>query len=535
MPEIYPAIDNSLGHSIQKNPTKVTGYFASADFEKYDWKVDVNPKKPKKKDEFDVIIVGSGLGGLSCGSLLSKRGYKVLVLEQHYQVGGFCSSFKRHGFIFNSAVEEVTGLWENGPISLLCSELGIKKEDYFVKHSNGLRYIFHGKDICVLDGLQEFAELLSGLFPNERRNISTFIDDVEKAHNELFKDAEIYGTPIPPELIAKAFGQEKSAEYRKECANYLDWANKTIKQKLDDYFKDEELKDLLDSILNYLGTEPARTPAWVILRDCGFFYHGSYFSKGGAQRYADGLRDFIESRGGKVLVKHKANGILVENREAKGVEVKNKTFRSSVVVSNANAKLTFLELIDKHSLDEAFSDYIKGLRMSDSVFIVFLGVDMDLSAYPVVTKHKDEDYVLVIGSNSDPSSAPKGKASVCIITHANYNDFPERGTKDYSRKKEEFTEILIEKVTKLIPGFKRHIIVKDAATPKTLERYLSKPEGASEGFDETIDNPKPYFKTPVRGLYLVGSSTFPGSGIELVTMSGVVCANDICSWRVKNR
>ena len=170
--------------------------------------------------------------------------------------------------------------------------------------------------------------------------------------------------------------------------------------------------------------------------------------------------------------------------------------------------------------------------MSDSVFMVFLGVDADLSNYPAVTRNRDEGYSIVIGSNSDPSVAPKGKANIWAVTHGNYNDFPERGTKEYLRQKEECAEALIKKIDRLIPGLRRRIIVKDAATPKTLARYTSVPEGASEAFEETVDNAKPCFKTPVKGLYLTGASTFPGSGIELVTMSGIICANDICGWQI---
>lgn len=532
MSEIRQGINTTSSHSSEKNSVKAADCFTSKDFDKYDWKIEVNPNAPKEEDEFDVIIIGSGLGGLSCGCLLSKRGYKVLVLEQHHQVGGFCSSFKRRGFIFNNGLEEITGLWKKGPINLLCKELGLNTADYFVKHSTGIRCVFRGNDIYVRDGLQEFTKLLSERFPNEGRNINAFFSDAEKAHNDLFKDAEVYGTPLPPELIAKAFGPKKLADYPKECANYIDWANKTIKQKLDDHFDDEDLKALLSSFMNYLGTEPARTPAWVILRYYGILRHEIYFSKGGAQRYADSLRDFIESHGGKVLIKHKVNEILVENREVKGVKVGDKAFRSPVVVSNANAKLTFLELIDRLSLDEPFIEYIKRLRMSDSVFLVFLGVDMDLSNYPAITHNRDEGCLVVIGSNSDPSSAPKGKSNVWLYTHADYDDFPERGTEGYSRKKKEFTEVLIKKADKIIPGLRQHIIVQDAATPKTLERYTSMPKGASEAFEETIDNAKPCFKTPVTGLYLAGSSTFPGSGIELVTMSGIICANDICDWQI---
>ena len=73
----------------------------------------------------------------------------------------------------------------------------------------------------------------------------------------------------------------------------------------------------------------------------------------------------------------------------------------------------------------------------------------------------------------------------------------------------------------------------DAATPKTFERYTLNPKGAIYAFDQSMNAPKrPYFKTPVKGLYLVGASTFPGAGIEAVTISGVIAANDVCRWSV---
>jgi len=70
---------------------------------------------------------------LTCGALLSKRGYRVLVLEQHYIVGGYCSSFQRRGFVFNTGVENVSGLWEKGSVSYLLKELGLRKEGLFRK------------------------------------------------------------------------------------------------------------------------------------------------------------------------------------------------------------------------------------------------------------------------------------------------------------------------------------------------------------------------------------------------------------------
>lgn len=108
-------------------PPKAPDYFDTKAARQCDWNVKVELEKPKGEDEYDVVIVGSGIGGLTCVALLSKRGYKVLVLEQCYLVGGYCSSFKRRGFVFNSGVESVSGLWEKGPLTYLLASLALKR------------------------------------------------------------------------------------------------------------------------------------------------------------------------------------------------------------------------------------------------------------------------------------------------------------------------------------------------------------------------------------------------------------------------
>ncbi|HIH69784.1 phytoene desaturase family protein [Methermicoccus shengliensis] len=510
-------------------PLKAPAYFASKEFKKYDWSVEVT-QKPKGENEYDVIIVGSGIAGLSCGALLSKRGYKVLVLEQHYQVGGYCSSFKRMGFVFNTGVSDVSGLWEKGPVAYLLRELGLKREDLFVR--NTIRYIFKGGGVEA-QNLEEFMRKLSDMFPEEKENIYAFFDEAKKAYEECYKDL-VYGIPLPAELIVKVFGDKKLLDYPKEHPHFYDWMNKTFRQKLDEYFKNEELKTLLCALLGYTGTEADKTPASNALTAVVSYYiHGGYFPRGGAQRFANSLKEVIESHGGKVLLRHKVDKILIGNGKVEGVKVGNKVFRAPIVVANANAKTTFLELVGENHLDARFVEYLKTLKMSPSCFAVFLGVDADLTEYPTIVVDLDDGYYVVINSNADPSLAPKGKASVTILMGANYYDFPERETKEYLEKKREFAEMLIKKVEKLIPNLSQHIIVQDAATPKTFERYTSMPEGAIYAFDQSIDTRRPYFKTPVRGLYLASASTFPGGGIEAVVISGMICADDICNWEIK--
>ena len=340
-----------------------------------------------------------------------------------------------------------------------------------------------------------------------------------------------YGVPLPAELIVKVFGHKKLLDYPGEHPHFYDWISRTYREKLDEYFADEDLKTLLCALIGYSGTKPEKTRASSALTSVVSYYlYGGYFPRGGAQKFADALRDFIEYNGGKVLLGHKVDKILVENGEVKGVRVGSKVYRSQVVVANANAKTTFLKLVGEEHLDKEFINHIKSLNMSPSCFMVFLGVDMDLSDYPTIIECLDEGYSIVINSNADPNLAPEGKASVTILTYASYHEFPKRGTKEYLEKKKEYAEILINKAEKVIPNLSKHIIVQDASTPATLERYTSMPEGAIYSFDQSIDVRRPYFKTPIKGLYLASSSTFPGGGIEAVVISGIICANDICDW-----
>jgi len=500
-------------------PILVKRYFEE-EFARYpDWKVEGR----------EVVVVGAGIGGLTCAALLAKNGYKVTVLEQHYVVGGYCTSFRRRGFVFDGGVESISGLWERGPVRLLLKELGVNWRGLFVRTREV--YILDGEFVEVPEDVNEFVETLERTFPEEAGNIKAFFGEVERVLEEVYASTHLFGVPLPAPLIYKVMGPRELMGFPKKFPHMQAWMRVTYKEVLDRYFRDEKLKKLLSTLTAYVGTSPEKTPALSMAVMLGYYIYGGYYPKGGSQAYADILARIVAENGGEILLRHKVEKIVVENGEVKGVIANGKFFKAPIVVFAANAK-QLLDLIE--DLPEDFADQTRSLKPSVTAFMVYLGLDLDLSPYPPLVKDLDQGIGLVINSNLDKSLAPEGCSALTIITllpPEMYDYFAVEGP-EYSERKRKFAEKLIRKAEKVIPDIKDHIVVIDAATPRTFEKYTLNYKGAIYAFDQSVDAPpRPYFKTPIKGLYLAGASTFPGAGIEAVTISGVIAARDIMGWK----
>ena len=501
-------------------------------FKQNDWRVNIDKNKAKGSDEFDVIIVGSGIGGLSCGSLLATKGYKVLVLEQAANLGGYFSSFERKGFLFSIGVEDISGLWAaNSTLMYFLKMTGLKKEDYFIQN-NTRQYYANGKNIILDNKSRSITSVLSILFPAEEENIARFFDHAKKAYEEFFSNNEEYGIPLSPELIVKVFGIKKLLRFPKEKPNFYKWAIKNFRQKLDEYFEDEKLIDFVSTLTHYIDAPLDKVPGSTAIVACLSYliYGGGYLPKKAGTPFIEALSKLIEKNGGSVLVDHKVDQINIVDGAVSGVSTNGQFFSAPVVVSNANALHTFFDLVGKENLDKKFTGRIQKLKLSTSVFSAYLGVDMDLSEYPLIIANKDERFGFTITSNIDPSRAPKGQACVCAIEKDIAENFPERGTAAYVNKKNQKLDILIEKIERVIPSFRKHIVVQDAATPRTFEHYTSMPEGALYCFEQSTEIKRPGFKTPIKGLYLASASSGHGGGIESVVMTGIICSHDINNW-----
>lgn len=484
-----------------------------------DWRVDGR----------DVVVVGAGVGGLACAALLARNGYKVTVLEQHFVVGGYCSSFRRRGFVFDAGVESISGLWERGPVKLLLEELGVDWRGLFVRTDEA--YVLGGEWFRIPRSLDEFAALLARRFPEEEENIRAFFKEVVKVFEETYADVDVFGVPLNGPLIYRLFGWRALMDFPRRRPRLLAWMRMSYREVLDRYFRDERLKRLLSALTAYLGTRPEDTPAASMAVMFGYYMYGGYYPRGGSQAFADLLARIVKENGGRVLLNHRVERIVVEDGRVRGVVARGKFFPASAVVFAGNVK-QLPGLVD--GLPESFVEEIERLRPSVTAFSVYLGLDVELSNYPPLIKDLDRGLGVVIVSNLDPGLAPKGCSSLQIVTllPPEMYDYFAVDDPEYAERKARFADKLVEKAAELIPEIRGHVVVRDAATPRTYERFTLNYKGAIYAFDQSMGAPpRPYFKTPIVGLYLAGASTFPGGGVEASVISGVIAARDIMGWK----
>jgi all-trans-retinol 13,14-reductase len=498
------------------------------------------------KTDFDAVIIGSGLGGLSCAAAFARQGFKPLVLEQHYVPGGYATTFKRPGgFVFDVSLHS-TSVTERERLDKIIPGFPEIKDIEYIPHPNLYHVIFPDYDIRVPQkDLQGYINLLVKLFPEEKEGIEGIFEDMKGLGSDISKYSAARG-----KINMNTFAQDYP---------YLTKSfGKTWGTMLDARIKNIKLKAIISALWGYYGLPPSKLSSlYYAMATISYLQQGGYYIKGTSQKMSNAMKNYIEERGGKVMLRTRVEKILTKDHAAYGVQTADKkVYTGKVVVSNANAYDTFHRMLDEGDYLKDYLSKMDRYNVSLSSFQVFLGLKKDIvgelgikdtevfyaTGYDmeegfrraVNAEVENGGYGLMLYDNLYQDYSPKGKNTITLLTLQGYDHWKKyeadyfKGNKDeYRKEKERIADVLIRKAEKnLLPGLSKAIEVKEIGTPLTNVRYTSNYRGAIYGWDQTIDNSAPNripHVTPIKNLYLAGAWTNPGGGYGAVLPSGLEC------------
>lgn len=481
-------------------------------------------------DSYDAVVVGAGLGGVSAAAFLAKAGRHVLLAERGDGPGGYAHVFARGDYLFDPAIH---GCSRGKP------DLGVARM---------LEFLGVG-DRCTL--LPAHGSYYSVCFPNFRLDAPFGIEEFITAHAEQFPD-EADGIRDFTHLCVDVIRELEQAranftfrdldEMAKASPLRLRYRRATLAGVLDEHLTDARAKAVLGCTWPNLGLSPSRTAfiPWAGMMTASM-ETGHFYAQGSFQNLVNAFVVALELCGGELVVGNEVSRIMVEHGRVAGVVLADGgQVRAPVVVSNADARLTFEDLVGFEHLPSPFVRRLQRLEPSLSAFILYSATSLDLAQLGVghvvfgyrSWDHEEafdrllgghmESLAISIPTLVDAAVAPPGEhlATVCVI-------MPYELGGSWAAEKERYVDGLLEFLDELFPGFRDGLTFCEAATPDALERYTLNSRGAAYGWDTTpaqAGSRKPSNRTPVEGLYLSGHWTQPGAGSLSAVYSGMITA-----------
>jgi all-trans-retinol 13,14-reductase len=486
-----------------------------------------------------IIIIGSGLGGLSCGVLMAKNGYKVTVLEQGLQIGGCLQCFARRGVRFETGMHFIGSADKGQTLSRLLNLLELSEDRLELNRLDTTAYdtiSLNGEKFKFANGREPFLEQMSSYFPKEADNLVRYFDLIEK--------------------LAQASSLHSLRHAETDLTASSEYMMRSINEVIDSYFDDEMLRSVLVGNLPLYAGEKDKTPFSTHAYIADFYNQSAFRVVGGSDRIAVELKKTIEKYGGEVLTKKKVTKIVCDETHATGVTTSDECFYAAdYIISTAHPTRT-MEMLDTKLIRPAFRNRLMNLRNTTAGFSVYLHFKKDRVPF------MNTNYYSYAGNTPwnceiyDEESWPKGylymhfcheknpkfAESGVILSYMTMDDVAEwsdttigRRGEDYKAFKERKAKKLLASLEKEFPGICDCIEYYYTSTPLTYRDYTGTEGGSMYGVAKDISlgisNRAPH-RTRVPNLYLSGQNINSHGILGVLVGTIVTCSEFLTSEEI---
>jgi len=492
----------------------------------------------------DVVVVGGGLGGLSCALELARQGMKAVVLEAGPLPGGCLRTFSRRGYHFHLSPQYLGSLQPEGATHAILRSFGVLDRLSLDRPELFLSASFPDLEIQLPNDRDGLQQALVSRFPREREGIDS-----------LFEQARNIGSAVADGALGTGAGAQA---HRRMVAT---WRNQSFEQLLAGHVVDPRLRALLGQTWMNMGLPPglaaASTAAAVFHTG---WIQGIHTIAGGGTALVRALVDRLRELGGDCLPGRAVQRITVAGGRIAGVVLADGTeVGCPLVVAAVDPYRVFFDLMPGEEVSRLFRFRLERMEPSLSMISLHLGLDCPPSALGIprtttfVNTQPDHEeayrraaqgelhhssWRLTSYEGAHDECSPPGAGIATLTEVAAARDWVEINTAVDQERRAAVQETLLAKADLRFPGLRDHVVLAELATPRTLARLFGNHRGAAFGFAQTAaqsGNRRLAVRGPVAGLFLAGAWAYAGGGCEAVLMGGVQTANAALEYAERPR
>jgi len=497
--------------------------------------------------QVDIIVIGSGVGGLTAAAILSRTGARVAVLEKEPRIGGYLAGFKRKGFRFDTAIHWLNQCSATGSVSKVFDFIG-KDPPSFKCLEKIQRYKSESIDFLLTNNPDEFKNLLIKTYPDDKKGIIRFFQKAKKIGASFNNFKSVLLATETMNLSSRIRNILGLLRFGLPFIPFIPYSGEKMEKGLNRFFSNKKIHDIFSSETDLLSC----------LVPIGWAYYNDYQTPppGGGQVIPQWLAHVVKQHGNPLFLNTTVKGITIENGMVKGVEAsckgKELLFKAKYVIAACDLDTVYSKLLPEGVVSKKMINRLNTAEIYASSFTLSIALNCSAASLgfgeEMVHLFKDgiskdlhnsgdPDFSalsILAPSHKDHSLAPEGKGTLVVFMPAYMHQYDQWNTgagiqrgEEYVELKNRIAEKLIKRLELVYPGLAAQILFYEAATPVTHWRYTGNKNGTMMGTKPNKSNMRSgvaRYKTPVKNLLIGGHWAELGGGVPIAVKAGTNAA-----------